>query len=144
MYIHHNIVKQFYLLYHIYFLIFGFFKKYIFNWKIIALQYCVSFCHTSTWISHSIHMSPPLWTSLPPPTSSHASRLSQSTRSELPVSYSKFPLAIYFTYSNVYVSMLLFQFVPPSPSPNPCVHKSVLCVFISIASLQIGSSLPSF
>ena len=22
------------------------------NWRIIALQYCVSFCHTSTWISH--------------------------------------------------------------------------------------------
>ena len=24
----------------------------IFNWKIIALQYCVGFCHISTWISH--------------------------------------------------------------------------------------------
>ena len=24
----------------------------MFNWKIIALQYCVVFCHTSTWISH--------------------------------------------------------------------------------------------
>ena len=34
---------------------------------------------------------------------------------ELPVSYSKFPLAIYFTYANVYVSMLYSQFVPPSP-----------------------------
>ena len=22
------------------------------NWRIIALQYCVGFCHTSTWISH--------------------------------------------------------------------------------------------
>ena len=26
--------------------------KIIFNWKIIALQYCVGFCHVSTWISH--------------------------------------------------------------------------------------------
>ena len=25
---------------------------FIFNWRIIALQYCVSFCHTSTCISH--------------------------------------------------------------------------------------------
>ena len=32
---------------------------------------------------------------------------------ELPVSYSKFPLAIYFTYANVYVSMLYSQFVCP-------------------------------
>ena len=23
-----------------------------FNWRVIALQYCVSLCHTSTWISH--------------------------------------------------------------------------------------------
>ena len=22
------------------------------NWRIVALQYCVGFCHTSTWISH--------------------------------------------------------------------------------------------
>ena len=25
---------------------------FFFNWRIIALQYCVGFCHTSTWISH--------------------------------------------------------------------------------------------
>ena len=31
--------------------------------------------------------------------------------------YSKFPLVICFTYGNVYVSVLLSQFVPPSPSP---------------------------
>ena len=30
----------------------SFFFKFIFNWRIIALQYCVGFCHTSTWISH--------------------------------------------------------------------------------------------
>ena len=29
-----------------------FFKKIIFNWRIIALQYCFGFCHTPTWISH--------------------------------------------------------------------------------------------
>ena len=33
-------------------------------------------------------------------------RLSESTGFELPMSYSKFPLTIYFTYGIVYVSML--------------------------------------
>ena len=30
----------------------GFLVLFIFNWRIVALQYCVGFCHTSTWISH--------------------------------------------------------------------------------------------
>ena len=25
---------------------------FIFNWRIIALQYCIGFCHMSAWISH--------------------------------------------------------------------------------------------
>ena len=58
----------------------------------------------------------PSWISLPPPTPSHPSRLWQSAGFELPASYSTFPRAIYFARGNVYVSMLLFQFVPPSPS----------------------------
>ena len=40
-----NIFGQLYAYWHI-----SFFKN--FNWRIIALQYCVGFCHTSTWISH--------------------------------------------------------------------------------------------
>ena len=36
-------------------------------------------------------------------------------QSELPESYGKFLLAVYFTYGSVYVSMQLFPFVPPSP-----------------------------
>ena len=45
---------------------------------------------------------PSFLTSLPPPSPPHPSRLSQSTRFELPVSYIKLPLAIYFMYGNVY------------------------------------------
>ena len=54
-----------------------FFNLLSFNWKIIALQYCIDFCYTSTWISlrHTYIYS--LWAL--PPTPSHASRLSQST-----------------------------------------------------------------
>ena len=29
-----------------------FLTSFVFNWRIIALQYCVGVCHTSTWISH--------------------------------------------------------------------------------------------
>ena len=36
---------------------FSFFLKFIFNWRIIALQYCVGFCHILTWISHPSHPS---------------------------------------------------------------------------------------
>ena len=39
----------------------------IFNWRVIALHYRVSFCCPSTWSSIGIHMSPPSWTSLPSP-----------------------------------------------------------------------------
>ena len=85
----------------------------------------------------SIHMSPPSWTSLLPPTPSHPSRLSQSTRCELPVSYNKFPLAISFTYGNIYVSMLLSQFILPFPSPT--VSKSQFSM--SVAPLLEGPVL---
>ena len=64
------------------------------------------------------------------------SLLSHSTAFELSASYSEFPLALYFTYDNVYISVLLSQFIPPSASPT--VSTGVLCV--SVAALQIGSS----
>ena len=55
------------------------FNLFIFNWRTIALQYCVGFCHTSKHESPiGIHMSPPSWTSLPSPTPSHPSSLLQS------------------------------------------------------------------
>ena len=51
----------------------------IFIWRIIALQYYVSFCHNQRESAIGWHMSPPSWTLLPPPTPFHPSRLSQST-----------------------------------------------------------------
>ena len=39
-------------------------KLFIFNWRIIAFQYCVGFCHMSTWISHRHTYEPPFH--LPP------------------------------------------------------------------------------
>ena len=65
-----------------------------FNWQITTYNIVfVSAIHRHE-SGIGIHMSPPSWTSLPP---SYPSRWSQSTKFELPASYSKFPLAIYFT-----------------------------------------------
>ena len=92
----------------------GVFLKFIFNWRIMALQYSVGFCHTSTWISHSYTYVPSLLNLILPSTPGHSSTLSETTRFEL----SEFPLAISSTYCNLHVSALFFQFVPPYPSPT--------------------------
>ena len=63
-------------------------------------------------------------TPLPP----YPSRLSQSTGFGCPASYIKLPLAIYFIYGNVYVSMLFSQIIPPSP---PTEYKSLFFVSLS-------------
>ena len=41
-------------------------KKLIFSWKVITLQYCVGFCHTSTWIRHRYTHAPSLLNLSPP------------------------------------------------------------------------------
>ena len=68
-----------------------FLNLFIFNQRIIALKYWFGFCHTLTWISHrfawtscillqpSCKLLATSWTSFPPPTPSHPSRLSWST-----------------------------------------------------------------
>ena len=52
------------------------------------------------------------------------------------------PLAIYFAYGNTHVSVLLSQFVPPSPSL--AVSISLFPVFVSTPALQIGSPVTIF
>ena len=61
----------------------------------------------------AIHMSPLIPPSHLPP---HPlpSMLSDSSGFWFPVSYSEYPLAIYFTYGNVYVLMRFSQIIPSS------------------------------
>ena len=59
------------------------FYLFIFNWRIIALQYCAGFCHTSACIDHKYTFVPSLWTSLQPPTPSNLSRLSNPSLNSL-------------------------------------------------------------
>ena len=62
---------------------------------------------------------------------------------EFPESYSKFPLAIYFTYDIVNFYITLSIHLPFSLLSSHCVHRSVLSVCFSIAALKINSSVPS-
>ena len=73
---------------------------------------------------------------LEPPSISHSTpplELVTEYSVELPVSQSKFPLAVCFTYGNVYVSMLLSQFVPPLSFPKG--------LFISVTKLSSRSDI---
>ena len=48
------------------------FKKFIPNWKIIALQYCIGFYQYQHESAIGLPMSPSTWTSLPHPSPSHS------------------------------------------------------------------------
>ena len=65
-------------------------------------------------------------------------------RADLPVLCGCFPLAIYFTFGSVHMSMPLSHFLTSYLSP-PHILKSILqqvCVFIPV--LPLGSSCPFF
>ena len=79
--------------------------------------------------------------SLPSP--SHHSRLSEPLF-EFPESYSKFPLAIYFTHGIVSFHVTLSMQLPLPLLPFPHVDRSVLYVCFPIAALKINSSVPPF
>lgn len=81
-------------------------EKFSFNWWIISLQRCVTFCHTSTRISHRHTHAPPLEPLFPLPP--HLIPLGwHRAAPELPTSYSKCPLVTSFPHGNVHVSAAL-------------------------------------
>ena len=121
---------------------FTFFVFFFFDWRIIAKQCCVIFCHISTWIRCRHTYIPSLLSLSPNPHPISLTRWSQSIQlSSLPSS-SEVQLPFCFTYGHVYVSVLLSQSILPSPSRT--VHKAVLYVCIWIFAMQIGSSVPFF
>ena len=54
---------------------------------------------------------------LPPTLPTPSLQVITKHRADLPVLCSSFPLAMHFTSSSVYTSMLLFHFIPASPFP---------------------------
>ena len=65
-----------------------------------------------------IHVSPHAELPHPLPCPPYLSRLSQCSGFGSPASFIELTLFICFTNSNVYVSMLFSQIIPPSPSPT--------------------------
>ena len=107
------------------------------NWKIIALQYCVGFCQTSTWISQRDTYVPSLLHLHPTTLVCHRTlNLSSLHHTANPPGY---PFYIWQCICfNATVSMCPILSLPPR------VHKPVLYVWVSAAALQIGPSVPSF
>ena len=86
----------------------------------------LSFCCITKWISY-VYIYPPIPSllrlplTLPPyPTPLGGHKAPSWSPCDLPVLCGCFPLAIYFTFGSVYMSMPLSHFVPASPSPSPC------------------------
>ena len=92
----------------------------------IALQYSSGFCHIAMRISHKYTYVPPLL-NLPQPHGNHGAS------SRAPCAYSSFPLTTVL-HTVVYISALLPEFVPPSPSPY-CVQP--------FFSISVSLLLPS-
>ena len=106
-----------------------------FNWRIIALQCCVDFCHIITRISHRCIY---IFSLLSISPESQSCRLMQNFGLVSLCFIAASPQLCYFTHGSVYMSVVRSHLLPPSQ------HKSILhiCVSIHIPVLQIGSSVP--
>ena len=94
---------------------FIFLNVFIFNWRIIALQYYIGFYQISTWISHRFTQVPSHLNILPPPSPSHPSRLLLSP-GLCSLSHTACSHWLSILHMVMYVSMFLSPYLPPSPS----------------------------
>ena len=94
----------------------------------IAWQYCVGFCHTSTWISHrDAHV--PSVLNFPP--ASHPSKVLHRSPIWVPWATEQIRTGIYFPCGNPYAFTLLISlFSQPSAPPTAGIHRPSLCVCV--------------
>ena len=103
------------------------FFKFIFNWRIIALQFALVSAIHQHESAIGIDMPLPSWTSLPP----HPTPLGcYRALVWVPRVIEQIPTGYLFTRGGVHVSMLLSPLVSLSPSLL-CVHKSGLSMSVS-------------
>ena len=107
----------------------------IFHWSTVTLQYCASFFCTAVNQLY-IYIYPLFLDFLP-------NYATTEHWVEIPMLYSGFSLVIYFILCTVYMSIPIFQFIPP-PSPDPHIHIFILNIYVSISALQICSSVSFF
>ena len=112
------------------------FKKFIyFNWRLITLQYYISFAIHQHESTTGIHMFP----ILNPPFSSslyHPSGSSQCTSPKHPISCIEPGLAIHFLYDIIHVSMLFSQIIPTPPSPTESKRLFYTSVSLLLSRIQ--------
>ena len=106
---------------------------FIFNWRIIALQYFISFCHKTTCIGHKYTCVPSLL-NLPHPTPLGCYR--HQVELLVPIQWL---LTILHTVVHTCYALSSSHALLPLLCP-----KSVPCVCISIPALHICSSVPCF
>ena len=102
-----------------------------FNWRLITILWW--FLPYIDMNQPQIYVCPPSRTPLPPPFPFHPSGLSQCTGFECPVSCIGLGLVICFTYSNICVSVLVSQIIPPSPSPTESKSLFFIPVFLFLS-----------
>ena len=102
-------------------------------WRVIALQNFLVFCQTSTWISHRYTYIPSLFNFRPISLPIPPLYVDIESLFEFPKTYSKFLLALYFTYGNVSFHVTLSIYLTLS-SPFP--------MSISLFSMSVSPLLP--
>ena len=126
-------------LYQQYFVSFGF----CFYWNIISFQWCIRFCCTTSWISHIyiyIHIYP---FSLELPSHLHPSSHPSRTQSWAPCITQRHPTSS-FAHGNVYASVLLSWFVPPTPFPAMSASLSSMSLPLFLPTSRFPSTVQCY
>ena len=106
--------------------------SFAFNWRIIPLQRCVGFCHTTTWISHKYtHIPFPLELLSHPQSPSHSSRSSQSTRLSF-LCYTATSHKVTILHMVIYIFRCYSLKSSHPLLPPTSVHKSILYIYMPL------------